>query len=128
MDARSTRAKQATTLKCSMQTRLTEEAVLGVPATRNPWRAQCAILPQVRAWVVAGLPNDSFSIENGIIMDKASLLRIGLVLGALGADGLSLLLQGEIFWSSIRPRHKFQAPAAKTLASSLSLGAPTKLP
>ena len=26
---------------------------------------------QVRAWVVAGLPNDSFSIENGIIMDKA---------------------------------------------------------
>ena len=27
---------------------------------------------QVRAWVVAGLPNDSFSIENGIIMDKAS--------------------------------------------------------
>ncbi|CAE7354729.1 Dnah1 [Symbiodinium natans] len=26
---------------------------------------------KVRAWVVAGLPNDSFSIENGIIMDKA---------------------------------------------------------
>ena len=26
---------------------------------------------EVRAWVVAGLPNDSFSIENGIIMDKA---------------------------------------------------------
>ena len=26
---------------------------------------------QVRAWVVAGLPKDSFSIENGIIMDKA---------------------------------------------------------
>ena len=25
----------------------------------------------MRAWVVAGLPNDSFSIENGIIMDKA---------------------------------------------------------
>ena len=25
----------------------------------------------MRAWVVAGLPKDSFSIENGIIMDKA---------------------------------------------------------
>eukprot|EP00931_Biecheleriopsis_adriatica_P059470 TRINITY_DN3558_c0_g1_i1.p1 TRINITY_DN3558_c0_g1~~TRINITY_DN3558_c0_g1_i1.p1 ORF type:complete len:4293 (+),score=1112.20 TRINITY_DN3558_c0_g1_i1:173-13051(+) len=26
---------------------------------------------KVRAWVIAGLPNDSFSIENGIIVDKA---------------------------------------------------------
>ena len=32
-------------------------------SSASPW--------QVRAWVVAGLPNDSFSIENGIIMDKA---------------------------------------------------------
>lgn len=26
---------------------------------------------KVRTWIIAGLPNDSFSIENGIVMDKA---------------------------------------------------------
>jgi len=34
---------------------------------------------QVRAWVVAGLPNDSFSIENGIIMDKAVIRALKML-------------------------------------------------
>jgi len=33
----------------------------------------------VRAWVVAGLPNDSFSIENGIIMDKAVIRSLKML-------------------------------------------------
>ena len=29
------------------------------------------ILPQVRNWTIAGLPTDSVSVENGIIVSKA---------------------------------------------------------
>ena len=34
---------------------------------------------QVRAWVVAGLPNDPYSIENGIIMDKAVIRALKML-------------------------------------------------
>ncbi|CAL1128149.1 unnamed protein product [Cladocopium goreaui] len=42
------------------------------PIRSEKFSLECLGEPvKVRAWVVAGLPNDSFSIENGIIMDKA---------------------------------------------------------
>ncbi|CAJ1405692.1 unnamed protein product [Effrenium voratum] len=43
-----------------------------IPGSEKFFLEKCLGEPvKVRAWVVAGLPNDSFSIENGIIMDKA---------------------------------------------------------
>jgi len=43
-----------------------------VPGSEKFSLVQCLGEPvKIRAWIIAGLPNDSFSVENGIIMDKA---------------------------------------------------------
>jgi len=44
----------------------------GIPGSEKFSLESCLGEPvKVRGWVIAGLPNDSFSIENGIIVDKA---------------------------------------------------------
>jgi len=43
-----------------------------VPGSEKFSLVQCLGEPvKIRAWIIAGLPNDSFSVENGIVVDKA---------------------------------------------------------
>ncbi|KAJ1550683.1 Dynein heavy chain 7, axonemal, partial [Cladochytrium tenue] len=44
------------------------------PASRVPIRSQANVLGdpiKIRAWTIAGLPSDSFSVDNGIVVGNA---------------------------------------------------------
>ena len=67
-----------------------------IPYSKNFLLIECLVEPvKVRAWIIAGLPNDPYSLDNGIIATMSH--RWPLVIDGQGIIFLLILLWVKTF-------------------------------